>query len=287
MSLRRSRQGFTLIEIIVVVGIIATMVGIMIPFIYRIWESNEIELTRERMLDLKRAMVGDPRLIQNGVRTHFGYVGDVGQLPSSLENLVANVDGVSNWNGPYLPAGFDSSNYNKDAWNTLIAYAPVTVAGRRVSAPLKSYGPNRVDDGISGDDIMESIFQVGQSEVFPVNLIQGNVNMTFQTAPLVSKNYYIGVSVRYRNGAGAFVTETCCDNVLKTISGTAGNTQVNYSQDYSCTPPSDLPVGTIYLYPGLYSDSSCTTNLNGSPLELAVNVHGSSIFSVLHIQAVP
>ncbi|MBI5075675.1 MAG: type II secretion system protein GspG [Nitrospirae bacterium] len=276
-----------MIEVVVVMAIIATLTGIMIPFIYRVWESTEIDTTRERMTDLKKAMVGDPKLIQNGVRTHYGYIGDVGQLPSSLENLVTNTDGVSNWKGPYLPSGFDISKYNKDTWGTAIQYSPATVAGRRVSATLISYGPNGANNGGSGDDIADSIFQISPLEVAPVSLIQGNVNVTFQSAPLANRIFSIGVSARYRNGTGVLVTDTCCDSAIKTISGTAGNTQVNYTQNFSCAPPNNLPVGTAYLYPGLYSDSSCATSLGGSPLEVAINVHGSTIFSTMQIQAVP
>jgi len=65
-------QGFTLIEVIVVMAIVAILAGIMVPFVYRVWEGDEIELTRERMGEIKKALVGDPRLIQNGIRTNYG-----------------------------------------------------------------------------------------------------------------------------------------------------------------------------------------------------------------------
>jgi prepilin-type N-terminal cleavage/methylation domain-containing protein len=278
-----SRGGFTLLEIIVVMGIITLMAGIMIPMVYRLWESNEVDISRERMMDLKIAMVGDPKLVQNGVRTNFGYVGDNGQLPNTISNALF----------PYLPGGYNPNTYNKDAWGNDFIYTPVQDASfRNVAATLTSRGP----DGILGnkDDIDDNSshnyapdLQIATTEVIPANIIQGNLNITFQSAPIVGRNIYMGVSVRYRNGFGVLVTEICCDSTMKIIAGSSGNTQINYSQNFSCNPPHSLPVGTAYLAPGLFSDNSCSTSLGGTPLELAANVNNSSIFANLQIQSVP
>lgn len=276
----KPRNGFTLLEVIVVIGIISLMVGILVPMVYRVWESSEVDTTKERISDLKKAMVGDPKLIQNGVRTHFGYVGDIGQLPSNLSNLLTNIDGVANWKGPYLPLGFDPNDYATDAWGTQIDYKSSSGTGELME--LRSRGPDRLPG--TSDDIVVKIYS---NEVIPANIIQGNINFTFQTAPVSPKNIYIGVSVRYRSGDGTLTTEICCDGNMKTISGNPGNTQVNYSQNFSCTPVNNLPVGIAYLTPGLFSDNLCNTSLGGTPLELATSVNNISIFVNLQIQSVP
>lgn len=284
MSVSR-KSGFTLIEVIVVVAIVAIMAGIMIPMVYRVWESNDEELTRERMRALKVALVGDSRLVQNGVRTHFGYAGDIGQLPSSLDNLVVNGDGAANWSGPYLPAGFDPSAYGQDAWGRAIEYATATdAAGRRAAATLRSAGP----DGVSGtgDDLNDPDLQVYAEEVIPTAAMSGNVAIAFQTPPTAPKNFYVGVSARYRNGTGTLAALVCCDTTQKTIAGSAGNTQVNYAQGFACAPPLSLPVGIVFVSPRLYADAACGVDLGGAPIEIASTISGNSLFVNLQMQSV-
>ncbi|MEK6743459.1 MAG: type II secretion system protein [Nitrospirota bacterium] len=280
----RREKGFTLIEVIVVMAIISILAGIMIPMVYRVWESNDEELTRTRMRDLKIALVGDRRIVQNGVRTHFGYTGDLGQLPASLTDLITD-PGVANWNGPYLPAGFDTTTFDKDAWDRVIAYGTTTDAsGRRIAAALTSYGADGA--AATADDIGDPDVQVSLLEVTPVSSLLGNISMTFQTAPQAPRSLYLGVLARYRNGSGVAVTRTCCDSAVKVITGSAGNAQVNYTQDFSCAPPEALPVGFVFVSPGVFSDSSCTVSLGGTPLELAVSASGGTLFVNLQIQSV-
>ena len=276
--------GFTLIEVIVVMAIISIMAGIMIPMVYRVWESNDEETTRTRMRELKTALVGDRRIVQNGVRTHFGYTGDMGQLPGSLNDLIVD-PGVSNWNGPYLPAGFDTTTFNKDAWDRAFEYVTATDAsGRRSAAVLASHGA----DGIAGtaDDIGDPEVQISPTEVTPVTSLLGNISVTFASAPQAARNLYLGVAARYRNGAGVAVMRTCCDSAVKVITGSAGNSQVNYIQDFSCAPPEALPVGFAFVSPGVFADSSCSVSLGGTPLELAVSASGSTLFVNLQIQSI-
>lgn len=272
------KNGFTLIEVIVVMAIIAILTGIMVPMMYRVWESNEEDLTRQRMRDLKIAIVGDSRLIQNGVRTSFGYVGAHGQLPAALNELP-----------PYMPAGFDPSTYTLDAWNNAISYDPAP-SDPAYAALLRSKGPNGVLDTV--DDIYETTdpdLQIYLSEVAPLASIEGNLNVIFQSPPTEVKDYRVRLSVKHKSWTGYVTLPTlvCCSGVLSTTTNTY-NTQVNYTQSFACPLGENLPAGTIFILPVLYANSpTCSGSPTaGTSLEISANVNSSTLFTNLQMQSV-
>jgi prepilin-type N-terminal cleavage/methylation domain-containing protein len=291
------REGFTLIEVIVVMAIVAIMAGIMVPFVYRMWEGNEIELTRERMLDLKRAMVGDPRMIQNGIRTNFGYAGDNGQLPLSIDDLIN-----------YMPAGFDPGKFKKDAWRNNFVYTTFTryedgmadPLGRRVRATLQSAGPN----GTLGDTddinaLSDPDLQVGSNEVVPAEKILGNVNVviynsiaaTYDPVPdpadpaktigwtpncptqTIPNNYYYTRAYIDWVPFGSYTADAQSDCIpLNNIGQIYCRTSKEYSQSFSndvknshnIAETANLPIGKVVFWAALYRDNMCNNEITGT-----------------------
>jgi general secretion pathway protein G len=286
----KSRNGFTLLEVIIVIGIISLMVGILVPMVYRVWESSEVDTTKERISDLKIAMAGDPNLIQNGVRTHFGYVGDIGQLPmtESLQDLVKQPTWVTNnWNGPYLPRGFDPNDYATDAWGTLIHYTPSGVPGELME--LRSYGPDRSSG--TADDIVVKIYS---NEVFPTNNVQGAINITFISAPSTILTYSAKIYAKYRDGTGNLTnTLPICYSPVSI----PGDTITRYFPiPFNVNLGVNIPIGPVYFSATLFSDVACTNIIPGQTEgggqnnpEILVNVNDrvSSVFTNLQVYSVP
>lgn len=117
-------QGFTLIEMVMVVVIMGVMASIAMKSLKVSMDNSRFDATVAEMDKLSRAIVGDERLISNGMRTDFGYVGDIGALPASLDDLMAN-PGYATWNGPYLQNDFaeDIDGFKLDAWNNPYSYS--------------------------------------------------------------------------------------------------------------------------------------------------------------------
>ncbi|MCX6826592.1 MAG: hypothetical protein NTV06_04905, partial [candidate division Zixibacteria bacterium] len=94
--------------------------------------SAKTTATKEEMLRIKEAIIGDPRLISGGEYVNRGFSGDVGRLPANLEELVrqgslATYDKFTRigWNGPYLDSSKDDDGYYLflfDAWGDDYAY---------------------------------------------------------------------------------------------------------------------------------------------------------------------
>lgn len=122
--------GFTLFELVVVIIIIGILSTIGMRALNRTVENRKYLATKQEMELLKEAIVGNPDIKEAGMQIDYGYVGDTGQMPSSLGDLVTN-PGVTGWNGPYINIDLqeDPNGYKKDAWGDAYTYDPGTVSG--------------------------------------------------------------------------------------------------------------------------------------------------------------
>jgi len=127
MTEKQSQNGYTLIEMVLVLVIIGIIATVGLNSLTEVSQTNRFEETRFEMGRLAAAIVGDPSLISSGGRTDFGYVGDVGSLPSNLDALITNPGGYITWNGPYYGDEFStdgsSASFKLDAWGRAYTYS--------------------------------------------------------------------------------------------------------------------------------------------------------------------
>ncbi len=113
----RNSRGFTLIELVIIILVIGVLGTIATLKMTESIETARFEQTKQEMDNLAYAIVGNPDVYSGGARTDFGFVGDNGVLPVSLDYLVQNPGVWSTWDGPYMERGLSSDDFKKDAWN--------------------------------------------------------------------------------------------------------------------------------------------------------------------------
>ena len=167
-------RGASLIEVAITVGILSLLVSAVFSLLSQPFAADNREETVGKLTALKRAIVGDPRIVTREARTDFGFVGDTGSLPVSLDELwiigaipVFSFDTSiklgSGWAGPYIqvPPLELFGDIRRDAWGTEIQYIVGTevsaATGQTVSAKLISYGPDTAAGG--GDDLTLEIYE--------------------------------------------------------------------------------------------------------------------------------
>lgn len=78
----KSRQGFTLLEVMVVIVIMGFLAAMVVPIAGHLQNSQRFKLTGEKLQEIKTALVGAPQVYdREGKHLIGGYAGDTGRLP--------------------------------------------------------------------------------------------------------------------------------------------------------------------------------------------------------------
>ena len=186
------KKGYTLVEVVLVIVIIGIITSIAVKSLKKSTEIARTEETKKEMEKLAGAIAGRSDLLTNGVRTDYGYVGDVGALPASLDNLVTQPPGYASWDGPYIFDEFSedgsSTEFKKDAWGRNYSYSgTITLTSTGGGAAITRNIANSIDDLL-------------------YNRVVCVVTDLDRTPPGNTFRDSIIVSLRYPNGSGSYTT---------------------------------------------------------------------------------
>lgn len=133
MNWRRSKLGFSLIELLVVLVILGLLAGLVGPQIMRYVGDSKTDTARLQIQDFSAAL--------------DLYRLDVGRYPTTeqgLQALVEEPSGVTGWSGPYLRR----REVPKDPWDREYHYRS---PGEREDYEIVSFGANG-EPGGEGED---------------------------------------------------------------------------------------------------------------------------------------
>jgi general secretion pathway protein G len=131
---QRRQRGFTLIELMVVLSIIAMLAALVVPRLFKNVDKSKVQTTKAQISALESAL--------------DAYRLDVGSYPTTEQGLQAlrvKPTGVEHWDGPYLP-----KDVPLDAWGHPYVYKTPSDHG---DYEIVSYGADGLPggEGVNGD----------------------------------------------------------------------------------------------------------------------------------------
>ncbi len=165
---QHKQTGFSLIEVIIILAVLVTLIALLVPSTVQQLTAARRNGTLDEMDALRTAMIGDPNLKSQGVRSDFAYLGDMGNLPSNLDDLLTQgaqpayaFDSSkrvgAGWKGPYVTvgAGADSASHKRDAFGNDYTYDTTDYTngqGQAVDGKLVTLGADGVAGGTGVDE---------------------------------------------------------------------------------------------------------------------------------------
>jgi general secretion pathway protein G len=125
MMYNRGQRGFTLVELLLVLVILALIAGLVLPGIIGKAESAKVKAASSQISRISMSVES--------------FYLDTGITPSSLDELVNEPSGVTGWNGPYI-----KNTLLKDPWGEPYKF---NVPGEHGDFDIWSYGADRQQGG--------------------------------------------------------------------------------------------------------------------------------------------
>ena len=186
----KDQIGISLIEVVLVITIMGILVSVAMNSASQFSETAKIEETKQELDNIAIAITGNSLLNNNGVRTDFGYVGDIGALPNSLDNLNSDPGSYATWKGPYIKSRFTqiTNDYKQDAWGATY-----------------SFNGTEITSTGSGSDIVKKI--ASSTDDLLLNKVSGIITDLDGTIPGNSYKDSLSIRLTYPNGSGNYTTK--------------------------------------------------------------------------------